>query len=82
MGYLWNVALRAGKSVRNYGFFCDLSRYDEPPPDQIPLKRQPFDKKIQVAYPTKAGLMERTTSSEALTALSRIIGARSNGNGN
>jgi YVTN family beta-propeller protein len=60
MGYLWNVALRAGKSVRNYGFFCDLSRYEEPPPDEIPLERHPFDKKLQVAYPTKAGLIERT----------------------
>ena len=60
MGYLWNVALRAGKSVRNYGFFCDLSRYEEPPPDEIPLERHPFEKKLQVAYPTKAGLMERT----------------------
>jgi YVTN family beta-propeller protein len=60
MGYLWNAALRAGKSVRNYGFFCDLSRYEEPPPDQIPLERHPYDKKLQVAYPTKAELMERT----------------------
>ena len=60
MGYLWNVALRAGKSVRNYGFMCDLSRYEEPPPDQIPLERHPFDKKLQVAYPTKEGLMDRT----------------------
>jgi YVTN family beta-propeller protein len=60
MGYLWNVALRAGKSVRNYGFFCDLSRYEQPPPDQIPLERHPFDKKLQVAYPTKTGLIERT----------------------
>jgi YVTN family beta-propeller protein len=60
MGYLWNVALRAGKSVRNYGFFCDLSRYEEPPPDEIPLERHPFEKKLQVAFPTKAGLIERT----------------------
>jgi DNA-binding beta-propeller fold protein YncE len=60
MGYLWDVALRAGKSVRNYGFFCDLSRYELAPPDQIPLERHPFDKKLQVAYPTKAGLLERT----------------------
>jgi YVTN family beta-propeller protein len=60
LGYLWDVALRAGKSVRNYGFFCDLSRYEEPPPDQIPLERHPFDKKLQVAFPDKAGLMERT----------------------
>jgi DNA-binding beta-propeller fold protein YncE len=60
MGYLWNVALRAGKSVRNYGFFCDLSRYEEPPPDEIPLERHPFEKKLQVAFPTKAALIERT----------------------
>jgi YVTN family beta-propeller protein len=60
MGYLWNVALKAGKSVRNYGFFCDLSRYEEPPPDQIPLERHPHDKKLQVAYPTKPELMDRT----------------------
>ena len=60
MGYLWNLALKAGKSVRNYGFFCDLSRYEEPPPEQIPLERHPFDKKLQVAYPTKAALMELT----------------------
>jgi YVTN family beta-propeller protein len=60
MGYLWNVALKAGRSVRNYGFFCDLSRYEEPPPDQIPLERHPHDKKLQVAYPTKPELMDRT----------------------
>jgi YVTN family beta-propeller protein len=60
MGYLWNVALRAGKSVRNYGFFCDLGRYEEPPPDEIPLERHPFEKKLQVAFPTKAGLIEHT----------------------
>jgi YVTN family beta-propeller protein len=60
MGYLWNAALRAGKSVRNYGFFCDLSRYEEPRPEEIPLERRPFDKKLQVAYPTKAELIERT----------------------
>jgi len=26
-GYLWNSALRANLTVRNYGFFCDLVRY-------------------------------------------------------
>ena len=30
LGYLWDAAARAGKSVRNYGFFLDLSRYDDP----------------------------------------------------
>jgi len=29
-GYIWNAALRAGKSVRNYGFFLDLTRYNIP----------------------------------------------------
>ncbi|MBV8815087.1 MAG: phosphoesterase [Verrucomicrobia bacterium] len=59
-GYLWDAALRAGKSVRNYGFLYDLSRYEEPAPDRIPLERHPFEKKLQVAYPTKASLMENT----------------------
>ncbi len=26
-GYLWNAALRAGLTVRNYGFYIDLTRY-------------------------------------------------------
>lgn len=30
LGYLWDAAHRAGKSVRNYGFFLDLTRYDLP----------------------------------------------------
>jgi DNA-binding beta-propeller fold protein YncE len=59
-GYLWDAALRAGITVRNYGFLCDLSRYEEPAPNRIPLERHPFEKKLQVAYPTKTGLMENT----------------------
>lgn len=27
-GYLWDTALRVGKSVRNYGFYIDLAFYD------------------------------------------------------
>jgi len=27
-GYLWDSALRAGLSIRNYGFFGDLTRYE------------------------------------------------------
>ena len=29
-GYLWDAALRAGLSVRNYGFMLDLTRYNLP----------------------------------------------------
>ncbi len=32
-GYLWDAALRAGLSVRNYGFFVDISRYNLPAAD-------------------------------------------------
>jgi hypothetical protein len=29
-GYIWSAALRAGKTVRNYGFFLDLTLYNVP----------------------------------------------------
>jgi YVTN family beta-propeller protein len=45
-GYLWNSALRANLSVRNYGFFIDLTRYHLTGTPyaalQIPLDRAPF----------------------------------------
>jgi DNA-binding beta-propeller fold protein YncE len=59
-GYIWNAVLRAGKSVRNYGCFLDISRYFLPPPDRIPAERHPFEKKLVVAYPTKAELFDAT----------------------
>ncbi len=44
-GYLWNAALRAGLTVRNYGFLIDLTRYhlaNTPYAQlQIPLVRNP-----------------------------------------
>jgi DNA-binding beta-propeller fold protein YncE len=33
LGYLWDSAMRAGLSVRNYGFFIDISRYNLPAAD-------------------------------------------------
>ncbi len=45
-GYLWDAAMRAGLSVRNYGFFIDLTRYHLVGTPyaalQIPLDRTPF----------------------------------------
>jgi len=70
-GYLWDAALRAGKSVRNYGFFLDLARYSIPasnPSFLPPTIRDPFapvgtpftpgasGTPIQVAFATKAAL--------------------------
>ncbi len=60
-GYLWDAALRAGLSVRNYGFFLDLERYDQHKhPQPIALERDPASKRLVVAFPTNAALMTRT----------------------
>jgi YVTN family beta-propeller protein len=57
-GYLWDAALRAGLTIRNYGFFIDLTRYS------IPVNaggiaatiRDPFASGTQVSFPTKVAL--------------------------
>ena len=54
-GYLWNAAMRAGLSVRNYGFFVDTSRYSTPD-FTIPVLREPFASRVQVAFPTNVSL--------------------------
>ncbi len=57
-GYLWDAAVRKGLTIRDYGFFCDLVRYSSAVgPDQIPLERDPFSKKLQVAFPAKGVLL-------------------------
>jgi hypothetical protein len=56
-GYLWDEALRAGLTIRNYGIFCDLTRYDEPKknPAYLPISKTPFaEKKIQAVTVAKA----------------------------
>jgi YVTN family beta-propeller protein len=58
-GYLWDGALRAGLTLRNYGFFVDLARYNLPAAAkkyEIPEETDPFGKKLQVAYSTSAVL--------------------------
>jgi DNA-binding beta-propeller fold protein YncE len=59
-GYLWDAALRAGLSVRNYGFYGDVGRYDarryNAENGLIPLSRDPFAEKLQVFFPTKGSL--------------------------
>jgi DNA-binding beta-propeller fold protein YncE len=61
-GYIWDEALRAGLTVRNYGFFCDLSRYENPKanPGFLPNSKTPFaDGKLQ-AISTNKSLMALT----------------------
>jgi DNA-binding beta-propeller fold protein YncE len=63
-GYLWDAALRAGLSVRNYGFYGDGARYDATRYDAqnglIPLSRAPFAEQVQVFFPTKTSLAPDT----------------------
>lgn len=62
-GYLWNAALRAGLSVRNYGFFIDLTRYGLPAPYSqfsIPILKDPFSSKTQVSFATNGALRPYT----------------------
>jgi DNA-binding beta-propeller fold protein YncE len=54
-GYLWNNALRAGLTVRDYGFFVDTNCYNEPR-CQTPLAHDPFATGTIVAPPTNVAL--------------------------
>ena len=58
-GYLWDAALRAGLTVRNYGFFIDLTCYTEPA-CQIPVVHDPSATNTTVAYPTNVALTPYT----------------------
>jgi YVTN family beta-propeller protein len=58
-GYLWDSALRAGLSVRSYGFFVDGTRYNTPT-DTIPLARNPFASGTIQAIPSNAALAPYT----------------------
>jgi len=50
-GYLWDAALRAGLTVRNYGFLVDIVRYNIPVfVGGIPLIQDPFASGTQVAW--------------------------------
>jgi YVTN family beta-propeller protein len=60
-GYIWNAVLRAGKSVRNYGFFQDLVRYEAPAQfGGIPPLRNPASTNTQVAFTTDPALLPLT----------------------
>lgn len=54
-GYLWDAAMRAGLTVRNYGFMLDLKPYDNPirPTPEIEL---PYVSRTRVAFPANRRL--------------------------
>jgi DNA-binding beta-propeller fold protein YncE len=63
-GYVWNAALRAGLSVRNYGFMIDPSRYNFAGTSnaslQIPAERRPFANRVVQAYAANPELVNVT----------------------
>lgn len=61
-GYLWDAALRAKLSLRNYGFFLEGGRYSAGSANKglIPVIREPYKTKTRVAFPDKAALVNVT----------------------
>ena len=61
-GYIWNGALKAGLTVRDYGFFLDIVRYNlaAAPSLSIPEDPTPFADKLQVAYSSNTVLSQYT----------------------
>ena len=55
---LWEAALAAGRSVRVYGVFCDVTRYGfaETDPLRVGPVRMPFDSGLRVAFPARESL--------------------------
>ena len=54
-GFLWDAALRAGLSVRNYGF-ADASVYEAGAPGDVPLLRDPAHEKHVIYTPAAPAL--------------------------
>jgi YVTN family beta-propeller protein len=60
-GYLWDAALRAGLTVRNYGMLVDIVRYNIPVfIGGIPLVENPYASGTQVAWPANPTLAPYT----------------------
>ncbi|HXS20932.1 MAG TPA: bifunctional YncE family protein/alkaline phosphatase family protein [Steroidobacteraceae bacterium] len=57
-GYIWSAALRAGRSVRNYGMEGDITRYDPHDPHRIPLDLDPHADHLRVMYPAFPDLLK------------------------
>ncbi len=61
-GYLWDSALRAKLTVRNYGFFSNLAHYFSTTNGgpAVPLLHDPAATGVRVAFPTNPRLQEIT----------------------
>ena len=62
-GYIWDSAMRAGKTVRHYGLYADENYYVVPsagPPFYIPIVRDAFKQKVVQAVPVRKSLLDKT----------------------
>jgi YVTN family beta-propeller protein len=61
-GFLWDAALRANLTVRNYGFYVDTTRYVFPQSSQysITLAHDPASTGTQTAFPANVALAPYT----------------------
>lgn len=61
-GFLWDSALRAKLTVRNYGFFANLAHYSATPEGgpAVPLLHDPAAAGVRVAFPTNPRLQDIT----------------------
>lgn len=58
-GFLWDAAIRAGLSVRNYGF-SDASVYDAGKPGAVPVVREPWKTGTRIYTPGDTLLAKRS----------------------
>jgi len=58
-GYIWDAVMRAGLSLRNYGYDCDESEYYAVP---TPLTLYPAKINERVAFPSRLELMPSTVT--------------------
>ncbi len=56
-GYLWDAALRAGKSVRHYGVYADGNYYIRGSPVFIPIVRDAASKHVVQSVPERPALI-------------------------
>jgi YVTN family beta-propeller protein len=58
--YIWDSALRAGKSVRHYGMYVDQTYYQLGAPFYIPIVRNAYARRVRQAPPSRPSLVGRT----------------------
>ncbi len=59
-GYIWDAALRAGKSVRQYGAYADENYYIQGSPVYLPVVREAFKAHTLQSVPLRPALIGHT----------------------